>query len=125
MSLDVYLQGPEKTCTCECSYCGNEHEFQRKPELYSANITHNLGRMADKAGIYGALWRPDEHGFTHAKQLIEPLRDGLKQLEENPTYFKQFDAENGWGRYIHFVPFVRAYLKACEQYPEATVHVSR
>ncbi len=31
-------------------------------EVYSANITHNLGEMADKAGIYYALWRPEEKG---------------------------------------------------------------
>jgi hypothetical protein len=28
-------------------------------DVYDGNITHNLGRMADMAGIYYALWRPD------------------------------------------------------------------
>lgn len=29
-------------------------------EAFSANITHNLGKMAAEAGIYLALWRPGE-----------------------------------------------------------------
>ena len=41
--------------------------------VYSANITHNLTKMADEAGIYECLWRPEEIGITKAGQLIEPL----------------------------------------------------
>jgi hypothetical protein len=26
--------------------------------VYNANITHNLGKMAEKAGLYETLWRP-------------------------------------------------------------------
>jgi hypothetical protein len=29
--------------------------------VYSANITHNLGKMAEEAMLYNCLWRPDEH----------------------------------------------------------------
>ena len=35
-------------------------------EVYSANITHNLNTMADEAGIYKHLWRPDEIKITKA-----------------------------------------------------------
>ena len=39
----------------------------REPEgAYSANITHNLGKMAEEAGIYKHLWRPEEIGITKA-----------------------------------------------------------
>ena len=41
MSLDVSLKDP--TATYDTEY------------LYDANITHNLGTMANKAGIYYAL----------------------------------------------------------------------
>lgn len=94
-------------------------------EVYSANITHNLGKMADEAGIYELLWRPDEVGITKAKDLIEPLKEGLLKLKEKPDYFNKFNASNGWGLYKHFVPFVENYLNACIQYPEADVNVSR
>lgn len=91
--------------------------------VYSANITHNLNRMADEAGIYKALWRPEEVGITHASQLIEPLRDGLALLNSEPLYFRSFNPENGWGTYEVLCQFVAEYLAACEAYPTADVSV--
>jgi hypothetical protein len=107
MSLDVSLM---KTVPCE---------------IYTANITHNLNEMADAAGIYKHLWRPDEIGITKAWQLIEQLRDGLDRLKSNPEHYKQFDSPNGWGTYESFVPFVEKYLQACIENPESDVVVSR
>ena len=92
-------------------------------EVYWANITHNLVKMADKAGIYAYLWRPDEWDITHAKQLIEPLTLGLSNLHAQPEYFKQFNPENGWGTYEGLVDFVEEYLDACKKYPDAKVSV--
>ena len=94
-------------------------------EVYSANITHNLGRMAKEAGIYQHLWRPEELGITKAGELIEPLRLGLSKLVRSPGKYRQFDSPNGWGIYDHFVPFVQKYVEACEQYPDADVGVNR
>lgn len=94
-------------------------------EVFSRNITHNLGQMADKAGIYKALWRPDENGFKKAKDVIEILKKGLKKLEDNPEKFRKYNSENGWGMYKHFVPFVKAILNSCENYPNAIILVSR
>lgn len=107
MSLDVYLTRPYPA------------------EVYWANITHNLNKMADAAGIYKHLWRPEEVGVTTAGQLIEPLRAGLALLKSDPARFKEYDAPNGWGIYDHFVPFVEKYLAACAENPDATVLVSR
>ena len=94
-------------------------------EVYSSNITHNLGKMAAEAGIYEALWRPDENGITKAAQLIGPLSDGVRRLRDDPEKFDQFNAPNGWGKYENFVPFVENYLAACRKYPDADVRVSR
>lgn len=121
MSLDVYLEGPDEDE--ECFHCG--HVGPVRKELFSANITHNLGDMADAAGIYKACWRPEEIGITHARQLIEPLRAGLALLESDPARFKAYDSPNGWGLYVNFVPWVREYLEACESFPDAAVRVSR
>lgn len=93
--------------------------------VYSANITHNLNKMAGEAGIYQACWRPEEIGITQAKQLIPLLEAGLAKLKADPKHFEQFNASNGWGLYEHFVPWVEEYLAACREYPEATVSVSR
>lgn len=106
MSLDVYLTDGDN-------------------EVYGANITHNLNAMADAAGIYRHLWRPEEIAVTKAEQLIAPLTDGLVKLKADPDHFEQFNAPNGWGLYKHFVPFVEKYLAACIKNPGATVNVSR
>lgn len=125
MSLDVYLTGKSRQVQCRCVHCGNEHERTETEELFSANITHNLGAMAKEAGIYKHCWRPEEIEITKAEQLIKPLRAGLVLMLSDPPRFEKHNAENGWGLYKHFVPWVREYLAACEQYPEANVSVSR
>ena len=93
--------------------------------LYNDNITHNLGLMAEKAGIYKHLWRPEEMNIKYANELIKPLTKGLNKLKSKPEYYKKFNASNGWGLYEHFVPFVENYLNACIENPEANVNVSR
>lgn len=107
MSLDFYLTRVQET------------------EVFSSNITHNLGEMAHKAGIYEALWRPEENGYEYGKDVIPILEEGLKKLKADPEYYKRFDANNGWGLYIHFVPFVEEVLEACKENPDANIHVSR
>ena len=98
---------------------------KKEIELYWANITHNLAEMADAAGIYECLWRPDEIGAKYAKDIINCLEDGLKKLKADPEKYKKYDSPNGWGIYEHFVPFVENYLEACKDNPKALIHVSR
>ena len=93
--------------------------------VYDSNITHNLNKMADAAGIYKQLWRPEEIGITHARQLIEPLTAGLDRLKSDPECFRTFNPPNGWGDYDGLVRFVSNYLAACKAFPESTVRVSR
>jgi hypothetical protein len=150
VSLDVYLYASE-TSTCE--KCGHEQQVSSGGCVYDANITHNLGRMAQEAGIYLALWSPGEMKapdqskaiqalwrdkqyadaraleaklpVVYASDLIPVLRDGLAKLKADPAHFEKFNAENGWGLYEHFVPFVERYLAACEANPLAIVRASR
>ena len=107
MSLDFYLKKTQPTV------------------VFDANITHNLNKMAEEAGIYNCLWRPDENCIEKAYQMIEPLSAGLAELLANPAKYKKFDAPNGWGLYEHFVPFVKDVLNACIENPDADVEVSR
>lgn len=94
-------------------------------EIYSRNITHNLNAMAEAAGIYKALWRPEEIGVTKAGELVPLLADGLAKLEADPERFKVYNPHNGWGSYGGLVDFVRDYLSACRDNPDADVSVSR
>lgn len=116
MSLDIWLIKKNMTTF------GNPGEEE---EVYDCNITHNLGNMADAAGIYYALWRPEEINKTKASEIIDLLEKGLEDLKSRPEYFKQFNSPNGWGLYEHFVPFVENYLEACKMYPNSTINVSR
>jgi len=97
----------------------------RPTKVYSRNITHNVNDMAKAAGIYYPLWRPDEIGITKAQQLIEPLTLGLALLLNDSTQFKALNPVNGWGSYDTLVDFVRDYLTACIETPDADVSVSR
>lgn len=100
-------------------------ELEPSYAVFSYNITHNLGKMADAAGIYTELWRPEEAGITKAHQLIAPLRKGLDRLLDTPDYFKTFDPPNKWGNYDGLVRFVESYLSACIEHPNATVYADR
>ena len=106
MSLDIYL-------------------YKDGQEVHWGNITHNLNTMANEAGIYPALWRPEEIGAVKASDLVDILMTGLHALVDRPSYFKGFNATNGWGRYEHLVEFVSNYLEACVAHPDATIKVSR
>ena len=107
MSLDIYLTAVRPT------------------DVYTANITHNLNKMAEEAGIYEVLWRPEELGIRRAFELIDPLTVGLEKLKADPERFKQFNALNGWGDYDSLVDFVETYLEACKANPDAEVRAYR
>lgn len=94
-------------------------------EVFSINITHNLGLMAEKAGIYFAMWRPEEKGWKYAKDIADVLERGLNKLTENPIYFEQYNPESGWGTYEALVDVLNEYVIACRQYPDAEIVVSR
>jgi hypothetical protein len=150
MSLDLYLHGeprPIEGATGIFIRIGGERfeitraEWDRRhpgrePVTYISdktettvvwhrNMTHNLNNMAMEAGLYEALWRPDEVGATHAGMLVGKLEVGLDKLVSAPDKFKSFNPDNGWGNYDQLVDFTRSFLEACRQHPETTVYACR
>lgn len=93
--------------------------------VFDYNITHNLGSMASAAGVYQALWRPEEVPANKAGDLIELLSSGLHRLTINPDEYKKFNPPNGWGSYDGLVRFVESYLNACKEFPDAGISISR
>lgn len=115
MSLDVYL-----TISVDTGGVAS-----REIELYSANITHNLGKMAAEAGIYSHLWHPEDIGAVFAKDIIHDVEVGLNDMKHDPERYKKFNSPNGWGMYKNFVPWIEKYLNACKEHPKAIINVSR
>ena len=99
--------------------------------VYTNNITHNLGKMADEVvlsngkNLYQVLWRPDEHGWKTARDISGMLAEGFNILISDPERFKKFNPENGWGSYEGLCTFVRNYCNACWDNPDAELRVSR
>ena len=140
MSLDVEIYRNYHVTYDE----GKTLEPQREC-LYRSNITHNLNRMADEAGLYEALWRPyqlkpgydipeddyqaeykfEEDNPVRAYEIISIIEKGLEDMKARPKHYETFNSSNGWGMYEHFVPFVEEYLKALKEYPEAFVECDR
>ncbi len=93
--------------------------------VYECNITHNLNEMAKQAGIYTAMWHPEQLEIAIAKNLVPILKKGLDLLEKYPMVFKELNPENGWGCYEDLLYIVEEYLLACGKYPDAVVWVGR
>lgn len=104
MSLDISL-------TCPC--CNNE--------IYSANITHNLTKMANVAGLYDCIWHPENINAKYAKDIIDPLKKGIDYMRENKTELEQYNPVNGWGNYNHLMGMAMDYLNACKRNPNALI----
>ena len=108
MSLDVKLQ-------CPCC----------KSAIFEKNITHNLGKMADVAGVYLPIWRPEEISVVMAFQLIGPLKSGVRVMQAEKEKLQKYNPKNGWGKYEDLLYFAKEYFKACCRHPHASVKVWR
>jgi hypothetical protein len=106
-------------------------ETEEDNTVFTANITHNLNKMASNCWVdmdltlCDCLWQPEEHNITQANQLIEPLEYALWELNEAQEFYERFNPENGWGTYAGLVSFVERYLVACRENPTAKIRVSR
>lgn len=103
-------------------------EIEEIPQLaqcFEANITHNLVSMASEAGLYEAMWRPEEIGASKAADVIPHLTVGISVLKANPDHFRTFNPANGWGHYEGLLETAEKYLAACVSNPDAVIHISR
>jgi hypothetical protein len=122
MSLDIYLNPPQHHT---CPHCGGTITIASDEFGFSQNITHNLGAMAEAAGLYRLLWHPEENDIVTARQLIEPLRNGIQAMRDDPAKFQAYNSLNGWGLYENFLPWLESLLAACEKMPDYLVEASR
>lgn len=102
----------------------------RMTDVYTDNITHNLHAMAEavvigEKNLYLYLWHADDESIKYARDLIQPLTDGLRELLAHPDKYIQYNPSNGWGDYEGLVKFTRDYRDACEANPDAEIDISR
>lgn len=100
----------------------NPPDEEETYNVYHGNITHNLREMAREVDIEECLW--GNQGNTLAKDLIDPLTNGLRLLKSDPPLFIKHNPPNGWGTYETLIKFTEDLLTAAKEYPEAKVEVS-
>lgn len=91
--------------------------------LHEQNITHNLGKMAEKLGIYTILW--GHKRVANAGKIVEPLTQAIDKMKSCPDEYRQFDASNGYGTYDDFLPWLIELRNNCENYPESSIECYR
>ena len=143
-SYDAWFKGISSTWR-EIANRDNPDYEKPTEDVYSANITHNLGKMAAEAGLYEALWRPyqlkegydipedeydEEYDFekanpVQAHEIIPIIEKGLEDMKARPKHYEKFNSSNGWGMYHNFVPWIEKYLQALKEYPESFVECDR
>lgn len=107
MSIDVYLEMTRG---------------KREPlVLFRCNITHNLTKMWAEAGIYSVIYDPTQ---PLAGELVKPLLAGLKLMGSDPPRFQKYDAPNGWGLYVHAVPWLAELTVQCALHPKAVYRIN-
>lgn len=114
MSLDISLS------VTMCDKCGSTIT------VFDRNITHNLGKMARKAGLYDAMWDPYSIDLDiRPASMIPELIDGIRFMVNNRLECEQLAPENGWGTYEDLLEFAEQYLLACVKYPNAEMCISK
>lgn len=118
MSLSVYIYS-------------NIPGSDNNEECWSANITHNLGKMARKipvgsTSLYMAVWRPEEIlKSTTTNVMLTFLVKGINYMVSHRKELLPFEPDNGWGTYDGFIKFLLDYKNACEDNPDCLIEVYR
>lgn len=102
------------------SYFRNDGEGA---DVFVASVTHGLAKMAEAVGLYELLWHPERSGIVHARDLIDPLTDGLARLRRDRSRLDPFTPPPRRGNRFVLIDFMESYLVACQDYPQAEVRV--
>lgn len=77
-----------------------------------ANITYNLGIMIRKST--GLEWNNCENNGL-VKDIMPHIYDGLKELENHPMRYVQYESPNGWGTIEGCKNFFRRIINSWEE----------
>jgi hypothetical protein len=103
---------PNADCDVEC-YCFEDQAFEQ-------NVTYNLGGMFRQALGRGL----DEFDGAPAVEAAGILRQGVRDMEDRPDFYKAMNPPNGWGSYEGARQFLRDLGDACADHPDLWIRVS-
>ncbi len=111
MSYDIWIEIP----------CKKEGKDDWMPINDGYNYTSNVSKMFYEAfEKIGGNWR-DFHDYNKehmtCKKAIPLLKKAIKELEDNPEHYKQYNPPNGWGNYEGAINFLKNILSDCEKIP--------
>ena len=101
-----------------------EEKTYETDEVWHGNLTHNLGRMADKVcsgnrTLYQLLWHPTE--ITVTRGWVSEVFECYQELKNRKDYFQPMEEENRitekngktylWGTYDNMVKFTKSLLE--------------
>lgn len=108
---------------------------------WSANITHEMGEMAQhipvyykftdneeyENDLYHLVWRPEEVGFgcNNTDIVAQALQSGISYMVAHRDELLQYNPSNGWGDYDSFLIWLIKYWKACLDNPDCKIEVDR
>ena len=90
------------------SYSVHVGPQEQLPPSFEGDVTYNVSAMLKRAGIHPNVLH--NLPVVHVRPVIW---NAYMVMRENPEYFRQFDAPNGWGTYettFAFVERLTAYL---------------
>lgn len=101
-----------------------EEKTYETNEVWHGNITHNLGRMADKVNpgirsLYQLLWHPSR--TIVSRSWVSEVFECYQELKNRKDYFKPMEEENRvtektgetyiWGTYENLLKFTKSLLE--------------
>ena len=95
-------------------------------EVWSGNITHNLGRMAKEIRtgnktLYDLLWyAPEVVSHDYIGDLIEAFNRMIRDKER----LEEYNSPNGWGTYYNLFQFLSD-LITCGIKPGMLIRISK
>jgi hypothetical protein len=93
--------------------------------VYKAHLGTDAIKMAGAANVFNVIWNPENFGVSKASDIAPHLERGIEILEKDPDFYKSLQSEEKWSTYENFLAWLKRYLSACRNHPNAEIHIDR
>jgi len=88
----------------------------------SLNVTYNVFRMYERAGVRDALKGSDGRA---AREVADIFARGADAMKADPGTYEAMNPANGWGDYEGAVEFLEQLADLCRLHPNAVIRTSQ